>query len=127
MLTRSEWLGALIAHQVLRPNALVIRPDAVGFSAGKEKRWVSRESFERVKVVFNLFGPDVLLMSASGKTVRSLVVTQLLMKELRQALRKPVIRWRGGPGRRGVERLAQGAIMRRRSKMNSRWSLPSVS
>ena len=77
--------GALIARQVLRPNALVIRPDAVGFKTGKEMRWVSRESFDRVKVVFNMFGPDVLLLSASGKTVRSLVVTQLLMKELRQA------------------------------------------
>jgi phosphate/sulfate permease len=78
-------IGALIAHQVLRPNALVIRPDAVGLTRVRKMRWVSRESFERVKVVFNMFGPDVLLMSASGKTVRSLVVTQLLMKELRQA------------------------------------------
>ena len=77
-------IGALIAHWVKRPQALLIRPDAVGFNAGKEVRWVSRDSFERVKVVFNMFGPEVLLLSASGKTVRSLVVSQLLMKELRQ-------------------------------------------
>jgi hypothetical protein len=78
-------LGAVIAHRRLRPDLLVIRPEEIGFNAGKEMRWLSRGSFERVKVVLNMFGPDVLFLSASGKTVRSTVFSQLLLKELRKA------------------------------------------
>jgi hypothetical protein len=78
-------MGALVAHQVLRPDVLIIRPNQIGYAAGKELRWISRSSFDRVKVVLNMFGSDVLLMSAEGKTVHRLAPTQLIVKDLRRA------------------------------------------
>jgi hypothetical protein len=81
-------MGALVAHQVRRPDVLVIRADTIGYRAGKELRWLPRGSFERVKVVLNIFGADVLFLRADGKTVRSLVLPQLMVKDLREAFRE---------------------------------------
>jgi hypothetical protein len=78
-------VGALVAHQQVRRDVLIIRPDQIGYTAGKELRWISRGSFDRVKVVLNMFGSDVLLMSAQGKTVRRLAPSQLIVKDLREA------------------------------------------
>jgi hypothetical protein len=78
-------MGALVAHQVRRPDVLIIRQDQIGYTAGKELRWISRGSFDRVKVVLNMFGSDVLLMSAQGKTMHRLAPSQLIVKDLRQA------------------------------------------
>ena len=81
-------VGTVIAHRRSRPELLVIRPSEIGYSTGKELRWFSRGSCERVKVVLNMFGPDILFFDTSGKTVHRIGFNQLYIKELREAFRE---------------------------------------